>query len=76
MGIPYASDQQAATPLDSLIVVLGSSSGGTLRRIARDLDSTGALSKPAAPRRQTRPAPQPPPALRCHLLRAPTSAPR
>ena len=28
---------QAATPLDSLTTVLGSTSGGTLRRIARDL---------------------------------------
>ena len=41
--------QQAATPLDSLVVVLGSSSGATLRRIARDLDSTGMLLKLASP---------------------------
>ena len=44
-----AQAAQAATPLDSLTTVLGSSSGGTLRRIARDLDSTSLLLKLASP---------------------------
>uniref|UniRef100_A0A7S2C3P9 Uncharacterized protein n=1 Tax=Haptolina brevifila TaxID=156173 RepID=A0A7S2C3P9_9EUKA len=40
-----AQAAQAATPLESLTTVLGSTSGGTLRRIARDLDSTSLLIK-------------------------------
>jgi hypothetical protein len=49
-----AQAAQAATPLDSLVVVLGSRSGATLRRIARDLDSTDLLLSAAS--RANRPA--------------------
>lgn len=38
-----AQAAQAATPLDSLVTVLGSPGGATLRRVARDLDSTALL---------------------------------
>ena len=44
-----AQAAQAATPLDSLTTVLGSKSGGTLRRIARDVDSTTLLLELAGP---------------------------
>ena len=35
-----AQAAQAATPLASLLTVLGSAQGATLRRIARDVDAT------------------------------------
>ena len=44
-----AQAAQAATPLDSFTTVLGSKSGGTLRRIARDVDSTTLLLELAGP---------------------------
>lgn len=44
-----AQSQQASTPLDSLTTVLGSASGVTLRRIARDIDSTELLLRLASP---------------------------
>ena len=44
-----AQAAQAATPLESLTTVLGSSNGATLRRIAHDLDSTELLLRLASP---------------------------
>eukprot|EP00966_Prymnesium_polylepis_P314236 7261637-Prymnesium_polylepis.1 len=44
-----AQAAQAASPLQSLTKVLGSPEGSTLRRIARDLDSTHLLLSLAAP---------------------------
>ena len=44
----------AAKPADALTTVLGSPAGATLRRVARDLDSTDLLIGLA--RRRTRPA--------------------
>lgn len=44
-----AQAAQAATPLDSLTKVLGSTNGATLRRIARDLDSTELMLRLSSP---------------------------
>jgi len=44
-----AQAAQAATPLESFTTVLGSSSGATLRRIMRDVDSTDLLIGLASP---------------------------
>ena len=44
-----AQAANAATPLDSLVKVLGSPQGATLRRMARDIDSTALLLALGAP---------------------------
>jgi len=49
-----AQAEQASTPLDSLVAVMGSQGGATLRRVARDLDSTSLLLALAS--RKNRPA--------------------